>query len=283
MTASTAKVRTGLPPYRNQLRRLEQEVSRFIRRRRASSLDLQFVREWAEGLSTRLRARWILLRTAISGPRQRLAIAVRTFRKSLNPSLRPVHPRLQPKPQQVAAGGSRSANSPSLTSGLSPSRRDRLESVVLWVCFMFVAACGVLLFAAGREVRQLGYDAADSRAQIAVLKERIARLEKDSQVERVASEPTPTPKIEKSSLLLTRDEEKQVRQFIKVLPSQSAGATTIRPGDPLGAMSTAPLPEAIVEQIPRLSGARFSIDSSGSIIISGAGSSHADAIVPYAH
>ena len=176
-----------------------------------------------------------------------------------------------------------SPSAPTVARRLLPSRRDRLESVILWICFIFVVACAVLLFAAGREVRQLVHDITDSRAQIGVLKERIARLEKDAQTPHVASDPGPPPKIEKGTLSLTREEEKLVRQFIKVLPSQTAGATTVQPGQPLGTMSTAPLPDAIVEQIPRLSGARFSIDSSGAIIISGSGSSRADAVVTYSH
>ena len=282
MTASTAKLRTRLrPPTRYQLRRLEQEVSRFLRGRHASLLDLQYVRRWVGGLSTRLHTRWILLRAATSGPRQQLIIALRTLRKSLNPGLSPV--RARRTPQQVAAHGHRPPQAPPTASALSPSRRDRLESVILWVCVMLVGACGVLLFAAGREVRQLGHDINDSRAQIAVLKDRIVRLEKDTQAEHLASQPRTPPKIEKSSFLITPEEEKLVRQFIKVLPSQGASATAFQPGQPLGAMNTAPLPDAIVEQIPRLSGARFSIDSSGSIIISGPGSGRVDAILPYGH
>jgi hypothetical protein len=58
---------------------------------------------------------------------------------------------------------------------------------------------------------------------------------------------------------------------------------TIQTGQALGAVSTAPLPDAIVEQIPRLFGARFTIDPSGAIIISGAGSNRADAIITYPH
>jgi hypothetical protein len=125
------------------------------------------------------------------------------------------------------------------------------------------------------------FDIIESRAQIAVLKDHIARLEKEAQAERLASESASPRKVEVNSLMLTPEEEKLVRQFIKVLPSQMAGAPTLKVGQPLGTRSTAPLPDAIVEQIPRLSGARFSIDSSGSIIISGTGSSRADAIVPF--
>ena len=132
-------------------------------------------------------------------------------------------------------------------------------------------------------MRQLGYDIADSHAQIRVLKERIARLEREAQPQRSANELASAPKLEKSTLSLTREEERLVRQFIKVLPSQSSAAVTVQPGQPLGTMITAPLPDAIIEQIPRLSGARFSIDSSGAIIISGNGSSRVDAVVTFPH
>jgi hypothetical protein len=97
-----------------------------------------------------------------------------------------------------------------------------------------------------------------------------------------ASEPTTQPPTtERNALTLTRDEERLVRQFIKVLPSQTSGSTPVQPGQPLGAISTAPIPDALVEQIPRLAGARFSIDATGAIIISRAGSSRVDAVLAY--
>ena len=183
MTASLPKLSTRLrPPTRYQLRRLEQEVSRFLHGRRASLL---LVRHWAEGLSTRLHTRWILLRAATWGPRQRLTTAVHALRKSFNSGLGPERPQARPKPHQMAAHSHRPSYAPRATS--APSRRDRLESVILWVCFILIGACGVLLFAAGREVRQMRFDIIESRAQIAVLKDHIARLEKQAQAERSSS------------------------------------------------------------------------------------------------
>src|SRR3569833_3554952 len=74
MTVSAPKVRTRLRPLaRSQLRRLEEEISRFIRRRRVSPFQLEALRRWADSLAIRLRVRWISLRVATSGPRQRLA------------------------------------------------------------------------------------------------------------------------------------------------------------------------------------------------------------------
>ena len=283
MTVTAPKLRRTRPrlPSRGQLRRLEQEISRFIRRRRAPSLRVQTIKRWADDLVIQLRARWILLRAATTGPRQRLALGARSLRRTLNPQSQPRPAKLHAKPIEAPADvPAAMPTGPVIRSNAA----NPLESVVLWLCCIFVAVGVVLLIAAGRQIREIVKDVENSHAQIRVLQERIAKLEKDAQTLRTASESAArTPVVTKTALSLSRDEVKIVRQFIKVLPSQSAAPMTIEAGQPLGTMSTAPLPEAIIEQIPRLAGARFSIDSSGAIIISGAGSNRVDAIVTYAN
>ena len=282
MTVGAPRLRSARsrPPSRGQLRRLEQEISRFIRRRRAHRVRFQAVQQWADGLLTRLRARWILLRAATTGPRKRLAAAAWSLRKTLDPVR---HLPAPPKPHNPAGSV---PSPPTATSSAArsplPSRRDRVESVVLWFCCIFIVLCGIVLFAGGQELRRLQSETINSDAQIRVLHERIAKLEKDTQALRNrTSEATQPPKMERNALALTRDEEKLIRQYIKVLPSQTAGSTPVQPGQPLGAISTAPIPDALIEQIPRLSGARFSIDGTGAIIISRAGSSRVDAVLTY--
>ena len=280
MTVTAPKVRPGRRPRlpsRGQLHRLEQEISRFIRRRR-HSLRLQAFSHWADDVLSVLRARWILLRSATTGPRQRFALTVRSLRRTLT-----VQPAI--KPQSRVPQGYPSNAPPAkgtAVNGSLPGRRDRLESVVVWLCCIFVAVGGVLLIAAGREMRHMVDDLAASHAQIRMLQDRVAKIEKEALTLRSAMDSAAaTPVVAKSTLSLTRDEQKLVRDFIKVLPSQSAAPMTIQPGQMLGTISTAPLPDAIVDQIPRLSGARFSIDPSGAIIISAAGSNRVDALVTY--
>jgi hypothetical protein len=187
-----------------------------------------------------------------------------------------------PKPPQAAPAGAPAPTARVAASAYLPTRRDQLESIVVWLCCIFVAVGSVLLIAAGRDIRQMVIDLANSHAQIRILQDRVAKIEKDAQTLHSAIDSAAaTPVLAKSALSLTRDEQKLVRQFIKVLPSQSAAPITIQTGQVLGTVSTAPLPDAIVEQIPRLFGARFSIDPSGAIIISGAGSNRVDAIVTY--
>jgi hypothetical protein len=281
MTVTAPKLRPGRPS-RGQLHRLEREVSRFIHRRRAFSLCLKNAERWADDFLTLLHARWILVRAATTGPRRRLALTARSLRRSLTVQPRRQASKTPPKlAQALPADASARTQTPAATASL-PSRRDRLESVVLWLCCIFVAVGSVLLIAAGREVRQMVDELAASHAQIRALQDRVARVEKDAQTLRSAmNSAAAEPVLAKSTLSLTRDEQKLVSQFIKVLPSQSAAPVTIQPGQALGAISTAPLPDAIIEQIPRLSGARFSIDPSGAIIISAAGSNRVDAVVTY--
>jgi len=291
MTVTAPKLRRmrPRPPSTGQLRRLEQEISRFIRQHSVPSLRLQAVSRWTDDLLTRLRARWILLRAATAGARQHLALTAHALRRTLNPRPQP-HPRpIKPQPKLPqprppgAPGPAASETVPIATRATAPSRRDRLESVVVWLCCILIAVGGVLLFAVGRELHKLGDDVVNSHAQVRLLQDRIAKLEKEAQTLRVATSAAAAPVATMSALSLTQDEVNVVRQFIKVLPSQSAGRMTIEPGQPLGRINTAPLPEAIIEQIPRLAGGRFSIDSSGAIIITAAGSNRVDAVVTSAH
>jgi hypothetical protein len=46
-------------------------------------------------------------------------------------------------------------------------------------------------------------------------------------------------------------------------------------------MALAPIPESLVDQLPKLRAARFSIDQDGAIIIIGAGSNRADVVIGY--
>ena len=72
---------------------------------------------------------------------------------------------------------------------------------------------------------------------------------------------------------------KAIRAFIKVLPSKPGSQQKIHVGDEMLDTRSAPVPEPLVKQLPKLRGAKFLVDQNGAIIIVGEGSNRADAVI----
>jgi hypothetical protein len=78
---------------------------------------------------------------------------------------------------------------------------------------------------------------------------------------------------------LNNDDTKAIRAFIKVLPSKPGTQQKIHVGEEISDISAVPVPDSLVNQIPKLRGSRFIVDDNGAIILIGEGSNHADAII----
>lgn len=80
-----------------------------------------------------------------------------------------------------------------------------------------------------------------------------------------------------TTISLAKADVQVIREFIKVVPPEPGASQKIQLGDKISA--SAPVPGSLVDQVPKLRGARFLIDQNGAIIISGEGSSRADVII----
>ena len=80
-------------------------------------------------------------------------------------------------------------------------------------------------------------------------------------------------------ITLGNDDMKAIRASIKVLPSKPGAQQKIRVGDKISDVRSAPVPESLVNQMPKLRGAKFFVDQNGAIIIIGEGSNRADAVI----
>ena len=78
-------------------------------------------------------------------------------------------------------------------------------------------------------------------------------------------------------MVLSPDEVRLVREYIKPAPSNGPAAPPIRVGDPV-TIGTIPLPAQLIDKVPRLLGARFTIRN-GTIVILKRDSRQADAVV----
>jgi hypothetical protein len=128
----------------------------------------------------------------------------------------------------------------------------------------------------------------DMKVEIAFLKQHLAaadthlnRLEATSQEKMIKEAKTPEtpPSPPHVQIALSNDDMKVIRASIKVLPSEPGAQPKIHLGQDVSNTSMVPLPESLVNRIPKLRGARFLVDENGAIVIIGDGSNRADVVV----
>lgn len=78
---------------------------------------------------------------------------------------------------------------------------------------------------------------------------------------------------------LSRDEIQLIRDFVKVPPPLPGAARNINVGDLLLGIALAPLPEPIMEKVPKLRGARFTVDRNSAIVVVAPGTNRVDVII----
>jgi hypothetical protein len=149
--------------------------------------------------------------------------------------------------------------------------------VFISVCFGLLIVAGILVAVLYLQVKALKTELAMGQRRVALITARVNQLEKNNQQKPGKdSAPTDQPHAE---IVLSKADLKVIRQFIKVLPAAPGAEQKIHVGDDLSNITVVPVPESLVEQLPKLRGARFSIDPSGVIVLIGEGSKKADAIV----
>jgi hypothetical protein len=149
--------------------------------------------------------------------------------------------------------------------------------VFISVCFGLLIVAGILVAVLYLQVKALKTELAMGQRRVAVITARVNQLEKNNQ-QKPGKDPAPTDQPH-AEIALSKADLKVIRQFIKVLPGAPGAEQKIRVGDDVSNITAVPVPESLVEQLPKLRGARFSIDPSGVIVLIGEGSKKADAIV----
>jgi hypothetical protein len=160
------------------------------------------------------------------------------------------------------------------------SKRGLLDGLLLSACFGLVCICGIVLLSLFLQVQRMQSEMARSRSSLSDAKAQLSQLE--SAVQNLMQERSPQKAARaaappQAALVLTKDEKATIRQFIRVLPP--GGQAKIHAGDEVSSAASAPVPDALVEKMPKLRGARFLIDQNGAIVLLGEGSNRADAIV----
>jgi len=141
------------------------------------------------------------------------------------------------------------------------------------------------------QIKSLKSDIAMLHRELLPLKERLGKLEqventkkesdrqKEAQTKLAAGKSKPGQELhtDQTALNLSRDEVQLIRDYIKPVLSAGMAAPTINVGDPVGG-ATIPLPSALTEKVPKLTGAKFTTRN-GAIIIVKRDSHKADAVL----
>jgi len=162
--------------------------------------------------------------------------------------------------------------------------RKAAKIVFVGACVGLAAILSVVGFVFLIQVQGLKTEQAKLDRELAAVNGQVTELEKV--VRQIASGQPDAAASKKNAnsvktLLSLGDAEMQlVRQFIRVAPRQANAQTGLKVGDALPQSASLPIPQALVDKVPKLDGARFAIDQSGAIAISGAGDDRVAVVIP---
>jgi hypothetical protein len=149
-----------------------------------------------------------------------------------------------------------------------------------------IGVSGVLILALFLQIRDMKAKIEQSEIELATNRAHLNRVEKLVQQniatqQTIINEPTSAKKAQPAHLPLSFSDAdiKIIRQYIKVLPPKPGSPPKIHIGDEIKDLAVAPVSESLIGQLPKLRGARFSIDQDGAIIIIGEGSNRVDAVL----
>jgi hypothetical protein len=186
--------------------------------------------------------------------------------------VRPAHPAPRAYEPKMATHAKR-------TSKGEAGARASASYYLVSICFGLLAICGVIIALLFLQIKDMKVEMVRWKQHLAATESHLSKVEKTTQ-EQVVKEPKILDALARHTpITLGDDDMKAIRAFIKVLPSQPGLQQKIHVGDKILDNRTAPVPEPLVNQLPKLRGAKFFVDQNSAIIIVGAGSSRADAVI----
>src|SRR5215203_3374929 len=153
---------------------------------------------------------------------------------------------------------------PTLKSSIS---RERSTAAGIWGLVMLTAFGGLICATAiVAQFRTLKTQIAGLKTELAGMQRKLAKLEAGA----VATPPDRTEitgGLAAPLLKLNRDEIQTIRDFIKVVPPPLGATPKIKLGDILPDFALSSVPESVMDKLPKLKGARFTVDQNRATII----------------
>jgi hypothetical protein len=171
---------------------------------------------------------------------------------------------------------------------LAPSKRRKdagiLTGIALAAFGTFIVSAVIFVqFSASKvEVAGLKRDLAGTTEKIAALEANIVAARRDPKEVREGTTARKLASAGETSqplLALTHDEVKLIRDFIKVPPPPVGAAQSINVGDLLPDAALTPLPDPIMKKVPKLVGARFTVDRNSAIVVVAPATNRADVVI----
>ena len=147
------------------------------------------------------------------------------------------------------------------------------------ICFGLLCICGVIIAALFIQIRDMKVEIAHWEQNLFATRARLSQVEKIEREKITKEARTLNAQPRQIPVTLSNDDMKAIRAFIKVLPSKPGSQQKIHAGEEISDITAVPVPDSLVNQIPKLRGARFIVDENGAIIIIGEGSNRADAVI----
>jgi len=151
--------------------------------------------------------------------------------------------------------------------------------VFLSICFGLLAICGIIIALLFLQIKEMKVEMTGIKQRLAATEAHLGRFEKIAQQQTVKEQQIVEASPRHTPITLSNDDIKAIRAFIKVLPSKPGAQAKIRVGDQISDIGSAPVPESLVNQMPKLRGAKFLVDQNSAIIIIGEGQNRADAVI----
>jgi hypothetical protein len=152
--------------------------------------------------------------------------------------------------------------------------------VFLSICFGLLAICGIIIALLLLQIKDMKVEMTSIKQRLAATEAHLGRFEKTAQQQVVKESNIYDGPPRRIPLELGNDDMKAIRASIKVFPSKPGAAQQkTRVGDKISDTRSAPIPESLVTQLPKLRGAKFFVDQNGAIIIIGEGSNRVDAVI----
>jgi hypothetical protein len=166
------------------------------------------------------------------------------------------------------------------------SNRTRMEStnrsglVLVSICFGLVAMSGVIIALLFLQIKDMKGEIARWQQNLSATQSQLRQVEKAArQKAESAVKKAADARPQRAPIVLSNDEMKVIRASIKVLPPKPGAQAKIRVGEEMPDLRSAPVPESLAIQIPKLRGARFSIDDNGAIALFAEGNNYVGAVI----
>ena len=151
--------------------------------------------------------------------------------------------------------------------------------VLVSICFGLLILSGVIIALLFVQIKDMKGEIARWQQNLSATQSQLRQVEKAAQQKTESAIRAADARAQFGPIVLGKDEMKAIRASIKVLPPKPGAQAKIRVGEEVSDVRSAPVPESLSTQIPKLRGARFSIDDNGAIVLFAEGSNYVGAVI----